>query len=435
MKTILPLQQRYKLFLHRVDKSNRIDATDFVGNSVTLEQDVNHISTLTFSMKNPEIHENWITTGTYVEFYGGYIDREDFKDSLGSSPKFRKMFSGNVYRLKANHKEDGSIEANVTCIDYSWSKSGYVSKNYRYPAKRSNRSWATKTEIRLSDIVRNIISEMEDCIEADIHLGENTDTKYTIADPIVQDYMSDWAFLVKLAELNSCYVWTSVQDSTTTIHFVDKSKAIGQGGRAEFVWPARDKNDFQVKVYNPGLESGSPERYKLKPNQIELLSANVEINPQIQGLNVTKITDFNEKGEQEDKFVQYDEGKDEIIYWKLNRQLVEDMQKTPAGKEELDRIFKMGAMDIPPQVFLKFYTPDIIKKGIISAIDKPFIGMTVSATANGDVNVVALQSYTILGISRFTKGGLSNKPIRFLLRSMVHKWDEQGYTMDLEFIA
>lgn len=438
MSRILPRQSRFKVYIITADGKNKTDATDFVADGVSLSMDVNQISQLTLQLKEPELHFEWLRIGYKVEFYGGYIDRDNYYSENQSSPQqgnlFKKLFVGVIRNLNSHYQENGSFLADIVAIDATWVTSSYSNFHLRYPSKNCKRNWANKTQLTLSDIVRGIVSEMKG-VKLNLSIGQGVDKTYKLTSPIVQNDMTDWGFLTYLAKLSSCYVWTSVDGADMAINFIEKSKAIGQNNRLEFLWAARYGREFAQENYHAKNQQtgSSPETDKLKANQLRLLSVDIHENPQIVGANVYEITDFNEEtGEEETKLVSYSETKDELIYWELDQDKINKEEKTPAGKKKLDKILKMGATSIPRDVFMEYYKKVAFKKGIIGAIDRPFLGVNVKAVSEGDVNIEANQSYTINGISRYSS--MRIKSARYFLKGLVHEWSDEGFKTHLDFM-
>lgn len=426
MPRILPLQSGFRVFIAAPGKAN-VDVTDFVDTPVTLTLDENRLATLSLSMKDPEKHSEYLRMGYTVLFYGGTLEGINFKDVLEGT-NFKLMFSGSVRFLYMDYREDGKKYLTVTCIDYAWSRSAYTNNFFAYPSPDCKRAWAAKNTIKLSDIVKGVARE----IGMEVEVTLQSDTEYYDFEPAVQKNKSDWAFLRQLAHDNSCYVWTAVEGSKTVIKFCDKRKAINQKNRVEFVWLDRKGHDF-IDLEQLGTGDGSSEKSKLKDYQKQLLSVTVEENPQMIGSNITVLTDWDEStGESVERLVNYDETKDEIIYYKLDQEKIDDMEKTEEGAEELDRIMSMGPTDIPPEVFMRFYIPEKVVKGSIKAIDSPYLGITVNAKSRGDVNVMPFQSYVIRGISRYSS--LSNKSGTYFMKAITYTWDDSGFTMDMTFL-
>jgi hypothetical protein len=368
--------------------------------------------------------------GYEVSFYGGELDSSLFqnKDYL-TGPNFGLLFSGHVRFIYTRYFENGNSYLLVTCIDVTWSRGAYTNNYFAYPSVNSKRQWAGQsTSLKLSEIVEGIV-KTEMGMPLEIHLGHDPD--YFDFQPAVQHNKTDWAFLRSLAEENSCYVWTNHAEGNTTIYFVDKSKVVNSPGRYELVWIARAGSGF---IQGSHLPTGDnvKESTKLKGNQIQIIALDIAENPQAEGMNVQVVSDFSsETGEVTETLVSYDETKDEIIYYELNQSAVDELQKTEEGRKEADLIMSFGPMDIPKDVFMRFYIPVKIEKKDLRAIDKPFLGITLTATIRGNVNIVPFQSYPVQGIARY--GSKNSASGNYYLRAIRYIFADD-FRMELTLI-
>lgn len=427
MNRTLPQQSRFKVVAHY--KKGAVDITALVGDNASIEVEVLKISHLTFELKDPDDNAHFIRIGTKIDFYGGYVDSSFFTDPLGSSNSFKKLFSGNVRRIKLNAKEDGTNTATIEALDASYSIEGYSAKTFIYPSKNCTRKGANTTSLKTSEIVKIIAEEAK--MDIDVILGENTDTEYTLTNPIVQKNMSDFAFLNYLAKRNACYVWTDMSGKT---YFVDKSKAHGSINKdIEFVWVGRNGKNF----YNSSVNKdpiGTSEYSKISPNQILLTSVDLTEDPAIYGQNITKITYFDDtdgQGKNIDILKMYDESKDEITYYELDTPKVEAMQKSKEGSETLNKILSMGALDIPWDIAQQFYKPIKITKKLLDAIEGQALGITVTASCPGNVNIIPQRSYPINGISRYSSMNIKHR--HYFMRTLTHSWNNGDFTTEMEF--
>lgn len=424
MGRLLPLQSAYRVFVSTPVKEASVDLTDYVEGIPSIDIDENRLAVLTFMLKDPEKHLSYLKVGYHISFYGGTIDSETFAERLQGA-NFSNVFKGSVRHIFVRPSPStGKLSLEINAIDLVWSRTSYTNRFFAYPSKKCPRKFADKNVMSLEEIVVGICDDLKIDLEIDLH--ENP--SYVDVAPAVQHNISDWAFLRKLANDNSCYLWTD--PFTGTLYFVDKAKTINKSDRLEFVYLAREGNNFVQGEYLPDSDLVS-EGTLLKPNQIPLLNISIEENPQMAGLHISRVTDYNEDtGESEERLTSYDETLNEIIYWELNQPLIDSMNKTDEGRAELDRIFKMGAFDIPREVFMKYYIAVPISKKGIKAIDRPFLGININATIPGNLNVLPFQSYAIHGISRYSS--FSQKTGKYYLKGLTYKFGPT-FTMDLRF--
>lgn len=443
------LHQRFSIIVRKPDGTNAHDISKDV-NNVTLEIDQNRITILTFELQKTEKYAEWLDSSYKIEFYGGYLMSTDYYKTNASDLKepytysqgstnehFRYMYKGSVWRMVYDYGDDGTKTLHVESKDFSWGVTAYKKAYFSYPSADSLRAFAKdKTQLKLSEIVKGIAKDigMSTDVDGVSTIQIHVDTVYTASAPAVQHGETDWAFLRQLAKQNACYVWTNIDPSTGqyTLYFVDRDKAVNQEDkRIEFVWLDRtDEYEFKQGDYLP-TGDGKSEFTRLKNNQIQLLTANVEISPTLTGTNITQVTEFNEEtGAEETKLVSYTEDSDSIIYYELNRAKVNELVKT--NPQEADRISNMGPFGIPPEVFLEYYTPVPMDKGIIKAIDRPFHGIEITAKIIGNVNIEPFQSYRIFGIGKWSTRK-SNKALRYYLNGITHTWGDNGFETELRF--
>lgn len=446
------LQQRYSVIVRKPDGTNPLDITEDVDN-VSLEIDQNMITVLTFELRKPDKYSGWLDSNYRIEFYGGYLGGNDYFDlsenqkglfyeyKAGSANEhFKYMYRGTVWRIVYSYSDSGVKTANVESKDFSWGATSFQKINMAYPSKKATRTFATtKTKLKLSEIVKGIADDIKlSTVTTDSNNIEvstiqvHVDTEYTIAHPAIQHNVTDWYFLRVLASENACNVWTNIDPSTGkySLYFVDKDKSRNlEEKQIEFIWLDRtDGYDFKNTNVPTGDEAS--EFSRLKPNQIQILSANVEIAPTLLNSAVTQVTEFNEEtGQDEQKLVSYREEGESIIYYELKTELV-------AGQsdETLKKLSNMGPFGIPWEVAKDYYKEVPFPKGVIKAIDRPFHGITVTAKITGNVNIEPFQSYRIFGIGKWSTRD-NSKGLRYYCHGITHNWGSEGFFTDLRFKA
>lgn len=428
MTRMFPQQLRYDLFIG----NSNITATPFLNGAVRINMDEARMAHLSFSIKDPDVHADWIRMGTKVKFWGGYFANGNPLDSRDNSNDYRMLFTGTIYKIQANQNEAGVPYATIECIDTFYSTGGYSAKQYRYPSRNNPRGWASQATIKTSEIVKKLCEELN--IDCEISLGQDSDIEYTLTEAVVQDAQSDWDFLNKLATRCGCYCWTILENEKTKLFFVERSSAFAQKNKVEFVNIGRRGNQFLVDTYS-GKTSVPNELHRLKDNQILLTGITTNEDPGSYGQHTYKVTDFNsETGEQKELLVNYDENSETITHYELDTALIESMNKTEEGSKELDRILGMGALSIPWEEAKKYYKEVVIPAGRLDALDGVgFLGVNVTGTSRGDLRVAPYQSYLLHGVVRGRN--LQRKSNRFYLKSMSYIFDNNGFINEYEFIA
>lgn len=437
MLKVLPNQQRYNIKISTPDNRNSTThLTDDVVGDISLEIEALKISHLSFRLKAPLLNAEWLRIGYKVDFYGGYIDSDYYySNDLQTSNLFRHLFKGQIMTINISCSSDGIEYADITALDASWSKSSYSELIFRYPSKNSKRTWSNANTIKTSDIVKGIAQSLG--VKVVVDIDKESDVEYTLSKQAVQDNETDWSFLRRLATRCSCYVWTSVENNSSIINFKSKTKAISTENYIEFVWSARtgNRSEFLQGSYLATPIIGDRDMAKLKNNQLPILQFTLNEIPALYGAHVTVISDYDdETGKEIQRYVTYDETKNELIYYELNNELIEKENSTPEGSAKLDKILDMGAFDIPWEVAKPYYKQVVIKQNITDTIDRPLLGVTINATVPGNVNIDPQQSYYVHGIARYSS--LKNRSRMYWLKTMKHLWKEDGnFLTELELIA
>lgn len=421
----LPFQPKFKVLIAGENVTNEIEGDI----SVSYELQMPIVCTLQFAMTNQKITS--LGFGVSVRVWAGYERENEYSgpNIIQSAQEFGLIFSGEVRKKGISANANGIVTLNVTAYDRSYSRSGYSKHIYRYPgvSPTAERTWIQKDSLTTLEIVQNLVKEMGKELSDD--LGDITNITWTKTAPLVQGDMSDMAFLTLLAERSGCYVWSDYVPTDDpakykeVIHFKSK-KAVVQNTDVSFVYLSRWKElptlyDFESQDF--------------KPNRLHIINANIEVDPLIYGFPATRITDFNiATGENEEKFVTYDEKDNTIIYWKLDEAKVQALMDTPEGRAEADRLQDFGAFSIPWEEAKKYFTAEVIKSDIIDQIDAPVFGINMSGTCRGSISIRPFRRYQIDGVPAIHNSLLRRK-FAFFLHSMTHTISPAGFTTTLNF--
>jgi hypothetical protein len=379
-----------------------------VEGDVVYEEQPGMINTLNFSLKRTLKYIEVLKIGHSVEMEGGTFD-----------PGNRKIiFKGVIKRLQIQYAESGFPTLQVQCFDGTFSKATRTSVNFCYPQKNSARAWARVSKIKASEIVRNIIQqEMKLPVGDRDQIAIAADKEYTLLNPICQDYQTDWAFLLKMAERLGCVMWSVMEEGTQKIYFVDRSKAANVTNKISFLYPLRDEeNDFIQK--------------ELKENQQVLRELNVEEDVDQANANMRTVTRFDyEKGEEFLLYARTEEdknGKKTTYYYELD-----DTKFDGLPDSERKRLMDMGIDNIPFEESVKFFKEVAHVEGDVEAFDgKTFVGIRVSASTDGNVNIVSKQSYMLYGIAKYSSRGTES---RYYLESLRHRFGGEGFITEMDF--
>lgn len=402
------LQQFYNVTI------NGVDVTDDVGEVKFIETD-DLLTRLEVTLRRGIQYLEVLKFGQPVEMFGGT------SDPLNQ----RQFFKGNIKFLRSTTPDNGLIECRVICIGGKWDRSASSNNQFIYPSINSSRGWASGLSITAEILVDKIVTE-----EIRLPFGEitvNGITKraliiqpkitYTTTQPIRQDYMTDWAFLRELSKRLNCKVWVEYnQDKNTDeIFFVDEDLVRQIPGDYGFVYPGRDAEQFSVE----GLE----------PNEIHIRDLSIdEDSDAAQGI-VRTVTKYDDNGVARTLFMEYDEEQKKMFYYELDEQKVADL-----SVEERDRLWNIGAFNIDFETSKKFYRRQEYKSvgsKEFGVVGRPFVGIRLSCTVDGNVNIISKKAYSIRGIS--SRYSTKDSGTMWYLISAEHVWDNDGYRTMLKF--
>jgi hypothetical protein len=398
-----PLQPSYNL---RINNKDVTRDTDF---GVTYDERADQVTTLTFTLKRGAFYLQVVKPGQKVVLSGG------------TTTKARAIFTGVIKKIVSIFPDEGDVKINIIAYDTIWGDATNHRKTFVYPQKGSSRAWADKTSIKVSEVVGNIAHEIG--ADLNIVLPPGSDASYTLTKPLVQMYtdgkgMTDWAFLRQLAKYYGCFIWTDVQGPTLQLNFVDKSKVANYSAKTTFVYPLRDQNEFVYKT--------------LAPNQYLLRDVRVDEDVQAADANLRVVSKFDDKTGDELTLISREvvkDGKKYIYYYQLDEDKVASLEKN--DPKEADRLREMGIFDIPPEEFLKYYKEIEYVEDQVAVFSQVFIGITVTATSDGNTDIHSQQAYDLYGIARYS----TNERIgKYYLRSLKFVWDEEGFKNEYEFM-
>lgn len=394
-----PLQPQFLV------KLDGVDATSHVAFGMTYEEQPDMITVLDITLTDGLYWLERLKLGHRVELWGG-----NFK--VGN---YRKIFNGNIKILRTRFGDDGRIEVLLNCYDTLWAQAASSANHFRYPSKNSLRGWAGAEKIRASDMVRNLISK-----EMGLEIGEISianDREYSWKYPLSQDNATDWAFLRKMAKLLGCFVWAENTNDSQRINFVDIGKAVSYAAKTEFAYVLRDeKGNYLTKSLEDGV--------------IPIRGVTVEEDTSMAFANRRIITKFDPlTGNEAQLISRYDEEKRTVYYYKLDEGKVAALRRD--NPQEADRLLAQGPTGISETDYLKYYTETSHMDDESAVFDTPFLGLTVRCTIDGDVSIRSQQSYIVRNIARY---GSQQRTGRYLLRGLKHRWEEEGFITELEFM-
>lgn len=388
-------------------KLNGQDVTRDVEPGTTYDERADQVTTLTVTLKRGAYYLEVVKPGQQISMIGG---------TMGSPEDVRLIFTGVVKKLKGNFQDDGQVFLTIEAYDTIWGNATTNKRHNVYPQKSSPRAWADKSVIKASDIIKNITQEMN--AELELQLPNGADIEYGLKRPLPQVNMSDWALLRMLAKRLGCFVWTDLQGDKLIVRFIDSTKVANYSAKTSFLYPLRDESEFVIGA--------------LKPNQMILRSVSVDEDVQAADANVRIVTKFDDASSQEISLISRQEerdGKRYIYYYQLDTEKVAALERT--NPKEATRLISMGGLNIPYEEFIKYYKPYEYVEDTVAVWAQIFIGITVTATSDGNIDVRSQQAYEISGIARYS----TNERIgKFYLRSLKYIWDDDGFRNEYEFM-
>lgn len=450
------IQPQYQLFVNNVDVTN--DVTD----DVTLVEEPNNITNLTFTLSGNKYSigvADIIKIGDKITFSGG---SKGFSKAEPNQLNYRMFFSGLVKNLSPQYQETGLTKCTVEALD-----TGYVAfteKIYHcYPSKGADkRTWSNKDSITAEEIARNIIEkELNMTVKTiDIVKGQ----PYTRKNPTIQRGMNDWKFLQKLAKENGCDVFCSVTpEGRNEISLIDIGKQKNSDDKkVRFIYPLREslydktepnKNTFYTKEINNIKGVADIPVLSLTITQdLTLFYANrrsVDFNDPATGESINVIQTYDEltpamekvnrdykaQGKKEPYVVTLTKGTKSFVtaYYRME---VDETTLPPAGTKEHDAVKKIAQSAISGEGGVDF---DDMKKYFKKAefldprfkvVDAPYVGIDVTAQIEGEVYLKNERSYQIIGVQRYDSSRLDES---YHLRTITHTWGDSGYLCDLQF--
>lgn len=423
----MSLNQRYKLIV------NGVDVTSNVAGDIEFQDRPDMISTLSFSLKGTQFYAKsggdvQPTPGVTVKDVIKMLDEVYFEGGVDNTLNYAPIFKGRVKYIRPQYPNSGSPYVTIEAWDTA-SNSAINRNFFLYPGKNPTRNWADVGTLKTSEIVRNVANDNK------IPIGKfngreaiklYSDWEFVRKSPLTQKNESDWALLRKLAQRVNCSMWTSFNGDYAELNFVDKSylREDVNNGNLSFIYLLRSGKGFEysnllpnehpvwdVEVEQDFSEMSSVSRtvtvfdYK-KGEEINVFSANIKEN----GKEITKYFTFEIDEERTAKLTQEQRADLEKIAYSI------------AGGENTHDIAEIAPYFKPAQFISdrnKLY------------VDKPYFGITITCTTEGNVNIVPRKNYRIRGLGRYGSESLEGT---YYLRTLSHVWGDKGFLSKLELI-
>lgn len=433
-----PLQPKFKIRVangHRVPldtlKSTKvsqsvdgtyIDVEYCAAFPVIYEEQASLLNTLKFTIdKYADLLLPYFAIGQAVTLYGGYYDERG--DGM------RQVFIGTVTRIKTAFSNSGKVSFTVDCMNYGYTKLGKDFKTFVYPDK-SGRQFAQADKLKLEDIIIGIAKENNFEI-GDINLSASakamTFDKYNIR---YQKNVSDWKFLVTLAQDFGCSVWVSTENNIDRLNFMSNEKAFRRQDDIAFVYPMygvkKSILDDEVQKFdNPSYN---------RPRILRDLTVDEDIS-MAYAVSRTAMYFDKETGEYKESVSRIDDKNGNLIFYELDEQRVEYVSQTMPGLAEKIResgptSMEWGTPDNPECASYYYKVVQVFNEQT-AVFDKAFFGITIEAKCNQDLDIHSQRTYKVRGILSYHSRNLESS---FFLRGLKHTWYADGTWTELDFI-
>lgn len=451
------------------------DITQSVGWGVTYEERKDLINTLNFTVvKNVEtLITGHLKIGNWVVLYGGFYTDEE--------KEMKKVFIGNITRLRTNFTTGGVISVDVECVSGFYQKMNKeIYSSYSYPMRGSSTKYFVNIEdeeeeknmdgeklnpiyanprpslrdkdiLTIEDIVRAIASENKvELREFKIPLQAKNVT-FTPKNFIQQRNLTDWEFLRKLGAKYGFFIHQTIENNKEVLYVLNSYvktqqmtdildvKDIG------FLYQSRSFNDF-----NP--DTSVPKDIEIqkfdKPewNRIRTLRDVTVTEDVVSAFSTRFVIEYfddktgkheqttadrwqNEQGEWVTRVYEYD---DKIVQRLVdsNHPIAETISLR--GCDHLN-----WKDDAPPGTTFTeydlnyYYKEKFITDSKTSVYDQAYLGIDITATCNMDLNIKSQKVYPIRGIFRYSSANTVED--KYMLMGLKHIWNADGAITELEF--
>lgn len=406
------------------NKRGSMDVTPFIAGDVVIENSQDMVARCNFPLENRDSLTDLLSRYSNVEIFGGSAD-----------PNNRKLlFRGVIRSINLNFREDGRVFAVVQGFGnaYVMAQKGVT---ISYPSKNCKRAWGQVDEIKLSDIVKNVLNESYYNYAVDLDIKK--DMTFTLKSPFVQKGISDWAMLRQLAQLANCQIYEDAGsvDTQHTIVFKDHATI-----RDENTNIKNDKTENISFRYLPRTPEYEFVEIPYRSNEIitEKLDFVMNVDLNIGSLRI--VADFDEANSKSTLIVQqYDSDKDQSFYYELKPEVV---ASTPVEvQDDLWNRLTYNASDVDWSEIEKYFQKIDLSKSKVAGYEPSDIGMEgagplgwvgyeLNLTVIGDVRIIPYKYYPLYGIGKYSTNG--NK-YRYYLRGITHILGEGGFIQQLNF--
>ncbi|NLR94862.1 hypothetical protein [Flammeovirga agarivorans] len=339
----------------------------------------------------------------------------------------KKAFKGTIRAVDLELSDSGTAKANVTCVGKGFSQEVHYEA---YPSAEESdtlRTWAKKEKIKASEILKNIAEGMGlKTNSSDLKLLG--DLEFSLDAPLIQKDLTDQALLNKLVSYLGCHLYIEKnEDGDSFLRVVASTKQesgdlvffrvmLREGESLDSFEPIEPSATNQIQIRNVSVSHDVADASKVRNNKVTYFDEG-----ELKELTTWTYSRKDENGKDINEYYTYELND----YYKSlsdeEQKKVERKLNTEGGltKEEQTKFFKR-ARSYDTRARFKI---------------KPYFGIEVEATCDGDFRPVRGKYYNVKGILQYdsTSQRYTTTDARFLLVSVLHNCDKEGFTTTLKF--
>ena len=344
---------------------------------VTYEESADLLTHLNFTIdKYADVLLYYFFIGQSIILYGGFYS--------DNSSTMRHVFSGTVTRIRTYFADNGSISFRVECMSYGFTRMGKDMKNFVYPDKKSSRAFAQKESMSVIDIIEGIAKDNNlqiGSIDLSTDARKVNFTKISIR---YQKNMTDWQFLMQLAQDFGCNVWIDTEDGVDKLYFMSHEKAFRKQANISFLYPLNGKvqraTDSEVQTFDEWAYN--------RPRILREVNVDEDISSAY-AVSRSAVYFDKETGEYKESISKIEEDKDghrTVTFYELDESKVRYIHEN--NPEIADEIRESGPMSLPwgspdnPRNASYYYKAVRYYEEHQAVFDKAFFGITVTARCN-----------------------------------------------------
>ena len=425
------LQPIYKLMLEV--KKEWYDITQDIVGDVTYSEEGNYVNKITCTLRAGlfEYVDLIVAPGFKIKFWGGGFSGSDKRVESDNYTLFMK---GTIQRFNIQFTKDGTDNMIIEAYDTAWGAAVEKTHSMTYPSKNCARAWGRKSPIKVSEVVTNLIKEIGKVGIIDFPKEYDKDLAYIASPkdkwlhPIEQKDQTDLAFLRMVGETCGAVLGFRLNEQgEEVIDFIAEDNLPEATGLVKgFRYAIRKPNKGQAEMLD--FEPAELEKYFIQLDEVS-----IDVNTSAITALERRVTNYTEEGNDTSFYIQFYDAKLNCIRPVLvkldpkkvenNMALIESRSLQTFNEQELvERFF----------IILE-ENNDIAKDSWFAGVGGR-LGINITASCEGNVNIRARRKYLIEGIRRFSSTKLSpsntqggKRTVKYLIQTVNHVWGSKGY--------